>query len=212
MFESNPESISARINAGMRQSRDINELIGLCKGVLADGVVNFAEAVFMLEWLEAHTDCLNIWPASELYATLDSFLEDGVLDSSEESQLLGTLVGITGVPVRLEREGGEAVSTSSTLPLYEPEGAIDFMGRNFVLTGKFEFGPRGDCERLVIDLGGVAQKAPTKATNYLVVGNIGSRDWAHSSFGRKIQKAAEMRRNGIDLYIISESKLVSCFI
>jgi len=206
-MNNNPEPISARINAGMRQSRDINELIGLCKGVLADGVVNFSEAVFMLEWLEAHRECLNIWPASELYATLDTFLEDGKLDSNEESQLLGTLIGITGIPVKIEREGIDVSTTSTSLPLSEPPEGLVFTDRNFVLTGTFELGTRPSCERLVAEKGGITQKTPTKATHYLVVGSIGSRDWAHSSFGRKIQKAAEMRRSGLDIAIISEQYL-----
>lgn len=208
-MNTNPESISTRINSAMRQSRDINELIGVCKGVLADGVVNLQEAIFVLQWLENHRECLNIWPASELYSTLDAFLEDGILSPQEESQLLETLIGITGAPVVVERPNTEPApaNTSSSLPLSEPPEGLIFTDRNFVLTGTFELGTRPSCERLIINKGGIAQKAPTKTTHYLVVGNVGSRDWAHSSFGRKIQKAAEMRRSGIDISIISENYL-----
>lgn len=210
MNNNNPATVSARINAAMLQSRDINELIGVCKGVLADGVVNQHEAMFMLNWLEGHKECLDIWPASELYATLDTFLEDGVLDSQEESKLLGTLVGITGAQVKIQNSAEETtVNTSSSLPLHEPNSELIFTGRNFVLTGTFELGPRASCEQLLIERGAKLQKAPTQKTHYLVVGNIGSRDWAHSSFGRKIQKAAEMRLSGHDIYIISESLLAS---
>lgn len=205
----NAESITARINAAMRQSRDISELIGVCKGVLADGTVNLQEAIFVLQWLESHDECLTTWPASELHSTLDSFLEDGILSPQEESQLLETLVGITGTAVTLKQPEKPAApaNTSSTLPLFEPPEGIIFTDRNFVLTGTFEMGTRPSCERLIIEKGGKTQKAPTKSTHYLVVGNIGSKDWAHSSFGRKIQKAAEMRRSGVEIYIISEATL-----
>ena len=204
-MQSNP-TVHARINAAVRQTRDISELIGVCKGVLADGVVNFSEAAFMLQWLEMHKECLAIWPASELYTTLDTLLEDGRLSNDEERQLLSTLIGITGVQVDLSTNDTEPqyAQTSSELPLHEPTDGLIFQDRNFCLTGTFEYGTRAQCEKLVAERGGLTQKAPTQKTHYLVIGNIGSRDWAHSSFGRKIQKAAEMRRDGQQIYIITE--------
>lgn len=36
------------------------------------------------------------------------------------------------------------------------------------------------------------------------VGCIGSDEWRHGSFGTKIEKAAEYRRSGVPLFIISE--------
>jgi hypothetical protein len=38
----------------------------------------------------------------------------------------------------------------------------------------------------------------------LIVGTFGSRDWVHTSFGRKIEKAVTYRRAGQRLAIISE--------
>jgi hypothetical protein len=40
--------------------------------------------------------------------------------------------------------------------------------------------------------------------NFLVVGNLGSEDWIHSSFGRKIERAVELRRECPTLAIINE--------
>ncbi len=37
-----------------------------------------------------------------------------------------------------------------------------------------------------------------------VIGAIGSRDWIHSTHGRKIERAVELREQGTGIYILSE--------
>jgi hypothetical protein len=39
---------------------------------------------------------------------------------------------------------------------------------------------------------------------YLIVGEFSSRDWAHATYGLKIERAVEVRRKGHPLKIISE--------
>ena len=208
-------SLTERLGRARLESRDISELIGICKGVLADGVISYTEALFILEWLEEHRIITDVWPAGILYQSLDNMLEDGVLDNDEEKDLLGLLVEITGIPIRVEvaevTEDGvvldsmeRTLNTPTMLPVHEPESGLIFQDKNFVMTGKFVFGARGKCEAAVRERGGNTQKGVTKATNYLVVGEIGSAEWAHSSFGRKIEKAVYMREAGHDIYIVRE--------
>ena len=50
-----------------------------------------------------------------------------------------------------------------------------------------------------------ASSSVTLKTDYLVIGDLSSRDWKFSSFGRKIEKAIEYRDSGkSDVAIISE--------
>jgi hypothetical protein len=56
----------------------------------------------------------------------------------------------------------------------------------------------------VTDLGGICIHNVTKKLHYLVIGNIGSETWRHSSFGSKIAKAIEYQERGARLAIISE--------
>lgn len=95
-------------------------------------------------------------------------------------------------------------SYSSTLPLCAPPPAVLFPGRRFCLTGKFLFGTRKQCEAAVLQLGGETQSTPTSSTSFLVIGAIGSRDWVHSTHGRKIEAAVRLRDNGGFLGIVSE--------
>lgn len=213
---SDGRTVTERLGAARLSSRDITELIGVCKGVLADGVVNPQEALFILNWLEDHRTVVDKWPADILYTTLDDFLEDGRLTSDEERDLVGLLVEITGVPIKVSmndyysNSGLEVprhertLNTPTSLPIHEPPDGIRFEGMNFVLTGNFSLGPRRICEQAVLEAGGITQKGVTKKTNYLVVGEVGSEAWAHSSFGRKIEKAVYLRGAGHEIFIVSE--------
>jgi hypothetical protein len=43
-----------------------------------------------------------------------------------------------------------------------------------------------------------------KDTNYLVVGNKGNPCWVYSCYGRKVEKAVELRKAGHKIMIIHE--------
>jgi len=182
--------------------RQVDEIIGLCKGVLCDGAVNQSEAEFLLNWLENNRHAADKWPANVLYPRIQSMLEDGVLDNEEEQELLSLLVDITGQP-GINVSGGVA---STTLPFDDPAPRVSFHGEIFCLTGKFVAGPRRELEAAIATRGGKCKAAPCKKTTFLVVGEIGSRDWIHSSFGRKIEKAVELRDSGASIAIIPEER------
>jgi hypothetical protein len=84
---------------GRFNSIDIPELIGLCKGVLADGTINLEEAKFIQRWLLDRSDVLTTWPADVLHTLLGKVLEDGQLSDSEEAELVELLEEISGEPV-----------------------------------------------------------------------------------------------------------------
>jgi hypothetical protein len=66
---------------------DHPELMGICRGVIADGAINLAEAEYIHKWLGERTNLLDTWPAGELYKLLEKVLKDGVLSASEEQEL-----------------------------------------------------------------------------------------------------------------------------
>ena len=183
------------------QERQIDELIGLVKGVLADGVICQGEVEYLLKWVESNRAVANQWPANVLYPRIAAALADGHMDEDEESEILSLLISAVGD--RSLPEGGEA-SHSTALPLCHPAPTIYFAAQTFCFTGKFNSGTRGWCERQVQERGGFAASNTTKKLNYLVIGEIGSRDWLHSTHGLKIKKALEYRDAGQPLHIVSE--------
>jgi NAD-dependent DNA ligase len=74
------------------------------------------------------------------------------------------------------------------------------------MTGEFIFGTRAACERLTLKAGGMPLDKVTKHVDVLVIGTRLSPDWAHTSFGRKIQRAAELQEQGHPIEIISERR------
>lgn len=182
--------------------RDVDELIGLCKGILADGIVTQPEAETLIAWLNNNPHVASRFPANILFERLQEMMDDGILSADEERDLIVTLLEITGgTLVESPSQGG---GLSATLPLCQPAPDVTFDRARFVLTGKFASGARSECQDFIVQLGGIIDKNITKKTNYLVIGAIGSRDWIHSSWGRKIERAVELRENGCDISIISE--------
>lgn len=189
------------------KDRNIDELIGISRGIIADGIVNTKEGNFLLDWIKKHFDVydLNTYPVNTIYDRLSNILKDGFIDDEESKELLDLLTSFTGDKPIVE----QIASMSSTLPLCNPYPDVNFEDKNFCLTGAFTIGTRAKVEELIQDLGGIAQKNPTLKTNYLVIGILGSGEWIHSSYGRKIEKAVELRDiNGKDLKIISEEHFI----
>ena len=91
--------MTERLAEARFNSIDIPELIGVCKGVLADGTVNLAEAEFIQHWLNDRSDVLNTWPADVLHRLLGRVLDDNALSEEEVTELTDLLVEITGEPV-----------------------------------------------------------------------------------------------------------------
>lgn len=188
-----------RIHADRLIRRDIDGLLGICEFALQDGHIDQGEAESILAWLNAHQECLNAWPANILFDRLRIVLADGNLDDNEQRDLLGLIMEIA----RPRNQAGEI--HPSTLPLNDPVPELIFEGRTFCFTGVFDFGQRSLCQEATIQRGGVASNSVTKKLNYLVIGNVGSEVWRHSSFGAKIVKAVEYREAGTKIAIISEN-------
>lgn len=188
-----------RINWRRIEDRQIDELIGMCKMALADGHVDILEAKALLYWLEQNKESSDRWPANVMYSRIYAILEDGIIDTQEENDLIDLLLEATGGP--LEKL---LVQKSTSLPLCSPAPEISFPAKNFCLTGKFFYGPRKNCEKIIIDMGGELASSPTKKTDYLVIGMIGSEQWVHSTHGRKIETGVELRDAGNKIRIISE--------
>ena len=132
-------------------------------------------------------------------------LSDSVLDHGEQQELLALLSDITGDGESLQYE---VSSLATKLPLSEPPPIVEFSSREFCLTGRFVFGTRKECENEVITRGGLTKKSPTKSTNYLVIGHLGSQDWIHSTHGRKVERAVQLADSGSGIYLVSEQHWV----
>src|SRR5262245_7757035 len=175
------------LNRGLRSGRETDELLGLCKGMLADGLINQPEAEFLGQWLRFNRETAEQWPANVLSQRIAHMLRDGRLDKHEGVELLDLLIEVTGGDA--SRLSAQSLSTG--LPISNPVPNVVIPGKRLCLTGKFVFGSRDACKAEIEVRGGSCVDSITTELDYLVIGVIGSRDWIHSSFGRKIEKAVE---------------------
>jgi len=193
-----------RFNASRVADRTIDELIGIAKGVLADGLIVQDEAEFIVKWITANEHAADIWPINLILNRLSDMLLDNVLDNDEKEELLQLFTDFTGSGAMEKYE-----NMATALPLTIPQPEIIFEGREFCFTGKFVFGTRTQCIETAKMKGGFFNPIPRNNTDYLVLGLIGSRDWIHSTHGRKIEEVMKMRECGHHIAIVSERHWVN---
>lgn len=188
-----------RFNRKSIDDRQIDTLIGISKGIIADGKVDQSEAEFLMSWLVQSRQATDNPVIANLLARVGAMLQDDVLDTEESIELLGILRGIAGDP-----SGIGELAKSASLPLDTPPPRVIFPGRSFMFTGTCAFGTRAQCHKATEALGGVIASSISKSVAYVVLGTYVTDSWAHETYGRKIEKAVQYREQGVPLAIISE--------
>ena len=196
------EGFYNRVGGDRITSRQIDELIGIARGIAADGSLNQSEAEFLQKWLAANIEISDQPIVRTLYERVGEVLRDGVLDAQEAEDLLNTLNSFSNRDFEL----GEVLKSTS-LPLCDPAPVLGFLNYNYCFTGTFNFGQRKYCEAAVAERGATSGSL-TRKTNVLVVGLYATESWKHSSFGNKILKACEYRDAGVPISIVSEEHWV----
>lgn len=183
--------------------RGYDELVGLCKGIIADGEVNPKEAQFLLNWLKAHPDASCNFPASTLANRLADMFIDECLDQDEAAELLFLLRELTGEE---GQQGNGAMPTR--LAFDDPMPNLFFRGQYFCLTGTFQSGQRKEISQKLESVGSLISSSVTSSRPCcLVVGSLVTEAWLYSTHGRKIEAAVAYRDNGSQVSVISEDHL-----
>jgi len=192
------DNLKNRLGGDRIASRQVDELIGLARGLCADGTINDMEVEFLQSWLVANADISDQPIIRDLLNRVSMMLSDGDFSSDERTELLELLEGLTGGQIEL----GEILK-SGNLPLCLPKPTLQFEGVRYCFTGTFAFGERKRCEAAIRDRGGQTGSL-TRQTQVLVVGAYATSSWKHSSMGNKILKAVEFRQQGLPISIVDE--------
>lgn len=194
---------SAVLSMKEQDDRDIAALQGMCRGILADGVVNEAEAKTFRNWIERYHMESPVWPLSDIVERLDRIFEDGIADEEELAELKWVMECLCGMREAVDDPAVPAAAIA--LPIDSPPPALMFEGRAFVVTGNFAAAKRGKVLEWIKERGGIASdSAPTAQTDYLVIGSIPSKGWKHGAWGRKIEAGMELKSCGGKIAIIAE--------
>lgn len=183
---------------------DLQRLHAICGGIVADLTINESELRGLRDWLEDNTHLQGCWPYDEVGSLINTVLQDGRIDAQEHALLLQYFAEFTALlDDRVIRNPPVAEAGSITgLCAVDPE--VIFEGRVFCFTGEAARATKKELEAIVVERGGSVAGGPSKGVNYLVIGAAGNPAWKFACYGRKVERAVQLRREGVRLMIIHE--------
>ena len=183
---------------------DLQRLHAIFAGIAADGIIAEEELRGLSDWLNEHGHLKTCWPYDEIDSLATSVLADKKIDDAEHDMLFRFFTEfialaddrtITNPLLSLDTS---LVAVCSSCP------EITFQGSKFCFTGASNNYKRSDLMQMVMVLGGEPVKYVTDDLDYLIVGADGNPCWAFACYGRKIEKAVDLRKSGSRLMIIHE--------
>lgn len=182
----------------------LQEMQGVLAGMLLDGEVKENEVFGLRNWLERNQHLRSIWPYDEVESLLASVLDDGEV-SEEEVYLLQHFFSVF-LGVDDQEDVSDAVDDVpfSLTGICAVNPKIVFADKRFCFTGVFT---DIDYYKTVARLhaqGADIVDEPDEQTDYLIVGSGGNPCWAYACYGRKIEQAIALRRQGVPLVIVHE--------
>ncbi|MBX3290143.1 MAG: BRCT domain-containing protein [Acidobacteria bacterium] len=182
----------------------IQRLHAILGGIAADGRITEKEMVGLTDWLASHEHLKTCWPYDEIDSLVVSVLADGKIDSDEHELLkvfFADFVSILDDRTITRPPISNGISIGG---LCAVDPVITFKDSRFCFTGKSSRFSKSDLSSIVENLGGECINTVSQSTNYLVVGADGNPAWAFACYGRKVEKAVELRKAGFPIMIIHE--------
>lgn len=186
----------------------IQFLAGMIHGMMADCDLSDAELHALQSWIEANDFLSGTYPFDEINSLLSSIMADDVITEAERNTLLAFLSTVIEFKDSLNLTEKEFLNlrkeySVSGICAICPE--ITFADKSFCFTGEFNRGQRKEIAAKITKLGGIAKSAVSGKTDYLVVGNAGNPCWAYACYGRKIEEAMNLRKQGAHVVIVNEN-------
>lgn len=181
----------------------IDEFLGFCAGIIADGKVHEAEALAIKRRFELDPELAQSAKVAKIYRVVADALMDGNLDDDEQRDIRKWIVRLAG--------DGYAAAVSQALPPHLPEmiadqRAIVFEDRVFVVAGVLGVGPGYEIASMLGALGGELADEVSHETDFLIVAHDAARDWLAGRIASEIDAARRLIANGAGLKFVSEQE------
>ena len=193
-------SRAGQLKAQRRVEQGLAEMVGLVRGVIADGDVSAEEAHRLSEWAKENPEIATRYPANLLARRLERIFMDGRADKRERARLAAMLSQLAENPSGFG--GGYPLATD--LPLTDPPPDVVFEGQTFVFGGEMAYGPVHACEREVRERGGLCERTVNRRTDYVVIGSMAAADWSQADFGELIDEVVQYASRGVPIAVIAE--------
>lgn len=186
----------------------IQFLSGMLHGLMADGELSDKELLTLKAWLNANTFLAGTYPFDEINSLLYVILEDKKITQREREALMalfGGVIDFTSSYNLSEKEFTHLREKYSISGICAVCPEISFEGKTFCFTGESYRAKRSEIAEAVVKLGGIARTSVSAKTDYLIVGNAGNPCWAYACYGRKIEEAVNLRKQGAGIVIVNET-------
>lgn len=181
---------------------NIQRLHAIIAGIASDQEISQVELNGLSNWLLNHEYLKTCWPYDEIDALITSVMRDGVIDDVEKNMLLEFFNEfVAAYTPNEEYEDGRF--TLQGICAATPE--IDFEGSTFCFTGESTEFSRNELKDMTVKLGGRVVSGISKKVDYVVVGAHGNPCWKYACYGRKIDEAIKLRKQGSRLLIVHEN-------
>lgn len=188
-----------------KTTADLQRLHAMVGGIMADGHISEEELRGLSSWLRDHEHLKTCWPYDEIDSLITAVLADKKIDEQEHkmlkdffSEFIAVLDERTIVSPLIS-EGATLVGLCAVCP------EIKFDGSKFCFTGASTRYTRSQLAETVSRFGGEVVPSVTAKVRYLVIGADGNPCWAYACYGRKVEKAVELRKSGVRLIIVHEN-------
>lgn len=185
---------------------DLQVLQGICHGILADGVIEDKEVIELKNWLTQNSHLATYYPYDEIYSLIAEILVDGEIDKSERNLLKKYFNEFVNLNDKeLQEQINEDIKTIKIGGICSKVSDIRFIDNQFCFTGTSSRSSRSEIAKLIEEYGGKFINSVSNQTNYLIVGDNGNPCWAFACYGRKVEKAISLRKEGAQILIVHEN-------
>jgi hypothetical protein len=183
---------------------DMQRLHAILGAIAADAIITENELRGMADWIEHHDHLRKCWPYDEIDSLITTVLRDKKIDEAEHRRLLQFFAEFTDISdrrtiVTLQPDEITIQGVCAVCP------EIVFPGSFFCFTGASARYTRQKFEKITAQLNGKVSNSVTQKLNYLVIGAAGNPCWAYACYGRKVEAAVKLRKQGHKLLLVHEN-------
>ncbi|AZI22533.1 hypothetical protein EIH07_05475 [Chryseobacterium taklimakanense] len=184
---------------------DLQQLQGIFHGLLSDGALNDAEIYKLHEWLSENEHLNSYYPYDEIRSLVLSIVADKKIEEEERLVLMAFIkqfVELSNSETKKIVEDNTADINIEGICAVDPE--IIFENKTFCITGILSRGTRNQLQEAIKAKGGVTVNSISRKTDYLVIGDTNNACRSYACYGRKVEKALDLRKSGHTVILVHE--------
>ena len=184
---------------------DIQRLHAVLGGIGSDGEITEAELRGLSDWLEDHEHLKKCWPYEEVGSLITGVLSDKKINVREQELLMEFFSEFVSILDNRTIVSPKISVNGNVLGLCAVCPEIIFSGSKFCFTGTSYKYTRPEFCEIVIRRGGEVTNHVSSKLDYLIIGGDGNPCWAYACYGRKVEKAVQLRKKGARLLLVHEN-------